>query len=229
MKKTFSFIFLFFLILLSGCESLPPDTTQAEIVFFDNYGGDIAYMKTSDGIVIKNSNPASINYYIGDLSTKYRSAMIKASAEYSISQLSTYIEVTTNTYNSNSSCKCTSSTPPPGGSCDNPIGCDTQVINLRGTTNETLATNSIFKYENDNSKIVGSIIDFNLTLMWDLAQYEKNYIAIHELGHTFGLIDVKDEIYKNKTVMFYSYGNGVDPVNQLNKLDVANLLWGYGD
>ncbi|MCR3906745.1 MAG: hypothetical protein NUK62_06975 [Tenericutes bacterium] len=232
MRKThFLFIFLFlFLILLSGCSSLPEGITQDEYDFFLEYGRDKAYLHTDDGRMITNGNPTSIIYYTGDLPYSYRKAMENAAFEYS-QKLEPYIEIITNMSLANSSYKAqTHIAPPlpPGGGCDNPIGCDTQIINLKSTNGlMTLAYNNPEYDSVDDSKIVGSLISFDASIMYYFTQKEKDNTALHELGHTFGLADVFDEIYKNKTTMYGVYGTGVNPTAKLYTLDEANLRWYY--
>ncbi|MDI6453568.1 hypothetical protein [Peloplasma aerotolerans] len=188
-------------------------------------------MLTQQGQMKTNANPNAIQYYIANLPYKYRTAMQKAATVYSSNELESYITITTSMTNSNSTYKAELFVPPPPappGSCDNPLGCDTVVINIMtGDGTEAIAINHL-KYDlNDNSKIVGSTVYFDDMIMIDFFQVQKNYIAIHELGHTLGLKDLFDDddvSYQNKSVM---YGKGEYSINVLYKFDIANILWHY--
>jgi hypothetical protein len=229
-RRYFLFLFLF-LFLLSACDSYPEDTTEAEIQFFNTNGKEKAYLFTHDGKMITNSDPTHIEYFIASLPYKYKTAMTKAASAYRANEIQAYVNIETNTIDSSLTYKAELITPPPPappGSCDNPLGCDTVVINIMtidGT--DAIALNYPIFHPNDNSKIIGSTIYFDDMIMIEYLQSEKNYIAIHELGHTLGLKDLEDSedlSFQGKTVM---YAKGAYRVEELYKFDIANILWHY--
>ncbi len=91
---------------------------------------------------------------------------------------------------------------------------------------EVIAINSFDYILNDNneSKIYYSHIVFFADLMDLLTTDEKKTVALHELGHTLGLIDYEEQEVIGYTVMFYQL---TQPYVDYSDCDKYNLEWYY--
>lgn len=78
--------------------------------------------------------------------------------------------------------------------------------------------------------IIQSTIYFNTTRISVLPLEVKKYVAIHELGHTLGLIDITDSRMYTYTVMY-----GTTPTDSqywfqdYQDFDKYNITWQYGE
>jgi hypothetical protein len=84
---------------------------------------------------------------------------------------------------------------------------------------------NVFEYESSTGIITNSGIYFNLDLFDDLEYEVKLHTAVHELGHTFGLIDLEEPLLEPVSIMYYSMGEIV--LTSLTEWDKANLAWMY--
>jgi len=70
-------------------------------------------------------------------------------------------------------------------------------------------------------------ITFLVEAMEDMTQTEMNFIALHEMGHSFGLDDIYDEEFIGLTIM-YGYASGQDElIPELRPFDLYNLYYIY--
>jgi hypothetical protein len=82
-----------------------------------------------------------------------------------------------------------------------------------------------FYYQQSTGNIVGSTIYYNLNIFDEVSYEEKLHTAVHELGHTFGLVDLYDELLESVSIMYYSLGEIV--LTSLTEWDESNLAWMY--
>jgi len=95
---------------------------------------------------------------------------------------------------------------------------------IPGGDDNTLACNWFF-YDETDGAIGNSIIKFNTDLLDELDAETKEHIALHELGHTFGLDDLYDDILERYSIMYYASKDIILP--DLTEFDLMNLEWMY--
>ena len=61
--------------------------------------------------------------------------------------------------------------------------------------------------------------------MDDMSAEMKEHVALHELGHTFGLDDLIDDILEPYSIMYYMLGDVI--LVDLTEFDKMNLEWMY--
>jgi len=117
------------------------------------------------------------------------------------------------------------------------VGCDTDVEVIYVTTyrdtetdvcsdddSDVIGCNSFF-YNTSTGEIANSGIYYNLNI-FDTVSYEvKLHTAVHELGHTFGLVDLYEKLLEPVSIMYYSMGDIV--LTSLTSWDKSNLAWMY--
>jgi len=90
----------------------------------------------------------------------------------------------------------------------------------------TLACNT-FWFDSDGG-IYASEILFNLDVIDEDADILIiTAIAIHELGHTFGLKDIYQDSLAEHTIMYYQIDTDFPVIITLTELDKSNLAWRY--
>ena len=93
-----------------------------------------------------------------------------------------------------------------------------------GGDDDTLGCNSSW-YDDVDGSIGSSTIKFNTDLMDDMSAEMKEHVALHELGHTFGLDDLIDDILEPYSIMYYMLGDVI--LVDLTEFDKMNLEWMY--
>jgi hypothetical protein len=76
-----------------------------------------------------------------------------------------------------------------------------------------------------SSKI--SFNEYNMTY----SQAHKNHVAIHEMGHTLGLKDLKDPKsadFQNNSIMYYAHDDDMTAFEDYKEFDKENLKYVYG-
>ncbi|XMB85554.1 hypothetical protein RJG79_09010 [Mycoplasmatota bacterium WC44] len=96
-----------------------------------------------------------------------------------------------------------------------------------GYGDEKMACN-IYFFKDDTGEIGFSFIKYNLANMDKLPYNEKLTIAVHELGHTFGLVDFKDKELRKYTVMFHAHSGRIQN-GELTEFDLYNINWMYNN
>jgi predicted Zn-dependent protease len=61
--------------------------------------------------------------------------------------------------------------------------------------------------------------------MDDASPELKEHVALHELGHSFGLDDLYDAILERYSIMYYASSNII--LTDLTEFDILNLEWMY--
>jgi predicted small lipoprotein YifL len=93
-----------------------------------------------------------------------------------------------------------------------------------GGDDDTLGCNSSW-YDDTDGSIGYSIIKFNSDLTDDASAELKEHVALHELGHSFGLDDLYDDILEPYSVMYWQLGDII--LVDLTEFDKMNLEWMY--
>lgn len=176
---------------------------------YSNEGGTKAFNKVN-GKTMMVANPGNILYITCQASSEYKAAIQYAFSK--MSAVSSKIRVTASTKGCYSPNDCFN------------VACDR-------ANNGANAWNSLCC--NASAKVVESGITFNLYYMNSYSTSEKRLIAMHELGHTFGLKDQpanSDSCKKDITVMRYNYNksNGYNVHTDYTRFDKANLTSVYG-
>lgn len=70
-------------------------------------------------------------------------------------------------------------------------------------------------------------IFFVYEAMYDMTQDELNFVALHEISHTFGLDDIYDEEFIGHTLMYGRAGGQEELVPELRPFDLYNLYYIY--
>jgi hypothetical protein len=94
-----------------------------------------------------------------------------------------------------------------------------------------IAFNSLgLDYENEDYYHYGSTgIYFIFEAMEELTQTEKNFVALHEMGHSFGLDDIYDIEFAGYTLMFGSAEGQDELLPILRPFDLWNLNYIYNN
>jgi hypothetical protein len=95
---------------------------------------------------------------------------------------------------------------------------------IPGGDDDTLGCNSSW-YDDNDGGINNSTIKFNVDLMDNASDELKEHVALHELGHSFGLDDLYDDILEEYSIMYYAAGNII--LTDLTEFDRMNLEWMY--
>ena len=70
-------------------------------------------------------------------------------------------------------------------------------------------------------------ISFIVESMVDLTQSEKNFVALHEMSHSFGLDDIYDEAFIGYTIMYGAAEGQDELLPTLRPFDLYNLAYIY--
>lgn len=83
-------------------------------------------------------------------------------------------------------------------------------------------------YNSATGQIVSSTIYLNSYYMNNFSLNGLKHVCTHELGHTFGLTDLGDSKFEDKSIMFDSYGNGSKyTFVTYQEFDKENINWYY--
>ncbi|HOI46641.1 MAG TPA: hypothetical protein PLR26_02795 [Bacilli bacterium] len=222
MKKSIqTVVILSILLILGGCAF-----TQEEQDFFNEYGKGKAFMQTSAGEMISPATPNNIQYYIEpDTLQKYHQVFSHAIDKFNAIN---GINVTITSNSSSLFRVNNSSGGTGGGTCGNPFTCNPDLIYLRNHNESLVAANLITIHSSNPTIIHSSTITFYAQQTNNLNDNELKYIALHELGHTFGLIDREHARFRNISIMYYITDLSTTFTDELYTFDKANLEWRYG-
>ena len=78
------------------------------------------------------------------------------------------------------------------------------------------------------SRNIRNDIYFNTYYMGRYSYSEKRTLALHEMGHTLGLIDIPDDKAKGYSVMYKSFNKGYPTFSDYPEYDRNNITWFYG-
>jgi hypothetical protein len=101
---------------------------------------------------------------------------------------------------------------------------DTEIDICSDDDKEVIGCNEYY-YQQSTGSIVSSTIYYNLNIFDEVSYEEKLHTAVHELGHTFGLTDLYEELLESVSIMYYSLGEIV--LTSLTEWDKSNLAWMY--
>ncbi len=192
------FIIVFGVILIFA---LTGCSSRDKKKFWEKYGKDKAYNKSEHSVLL--NAPDTFAYYIdSSVSGNYLTAV-----KYAISKansLTGNVKVSTTT--------------------DSGSNFVIKVANMG--KNGMNAINEYY-FLPDTGEIIESIITLNAYYMKNFSLDDIKHVALHEIGHTFGLIDLKNSAVKPYSIMYYrsSSYNFVE----YQEFDVANITWYYGE
>ncbi|MGE4379020.1 MAG: hypothetical protein AB7E16_03815 [Candidatus Izemoplasmatales bacterium] len=227
---------MFFLFV--GC-------TQQELDYsIENYGKENAYILDDYGNIVTLDNPVDIIYRleISSVNVDYieivQDALIEANKvsgiNIGISEINDDTTDLFTIYLGDSTYTDTITTPVYGDGCSGggiftkPGDSSIIVCSLDSSTNDstTIAVNILdWEYnEMGESKIFYSHIVFYEDIMSSLSYDQKRTVALHELGHTFGLKDYTEDEVIGYSVMYYHLTNNF---SEYTYGDIFNLEWYY--
>lgn len=79
-------------------------------------------------------------------------------------------------------------------------------------------------YNAETGERTGGVITLNSYYMQSYSLDQLRSVVLHELGHTFGLIDLYDDILADYSVMYYIAGS----FTEYQEYDKRNIAWYYG-
>ena len=167
------------------------------------YGNENAYNTTSSSAIIHA--PSSVSYYIDSSVT----GNYKTAATYAINEADGLTDAVTISKSSKSSSSFV-----------------IKVANLG--KNSANAVNTL-TYNASTGLITSSTITLNSYYMSSYSLNGMKHIMLHEIGHTFGLVDYSNSKAAEYTVMYYSYStSSTYTFVTYQEFDENNIAWYYG-
>jgi len=80
-------------------------------------------------------------------------------------------------------------------------------------------------YDLANGQIMESKLMYNDRIMDELSQEDILNTAIHEIGHSFGLVDLYEDEFAAISIMYYQTSEYI--FTELTQFDIDNLNWFY--
>ena len=220
MKKLVMYLVIMITVLLSGCELTDTDdgsiTTEQAI---ELYGGSYAYVEENWQYLAFPGDDSNMLVCIDSfLSEDYVSAVILAVEEFdALDFISLSWEMSDDPDTDDIVEACAFTLDDQGYEVyDNSI-----VYTYYYEDDGMLGYN---EYDFLNGDLYNSVIYFNLTLLEGEPFSMLEHVALHELGHTFGLDDLVEEALGEHSIM-YSTDDYVSP--DLLPYDIYNLEWMY--
>ena len=206
---TISVILLVGLVLFVGCSKKQKEK------FFNAYGKEKAYVTVTNPNDSNDKRPlragnSTIEYFL-DSSLDADAVKYRSVAEAALNELNKFSAFTVRTSNNSGSAYCITSD------------------HKTGNANAENNFNYVFLNNDSCAKIITSTITYHKAQMKDFSDSGKKHIAIHELGHTLGLVDRTEGDLQKNSVMYYAYGkNAPATFTSYSEFDVANVKWAYG-
>jgi hypothetical protein len=98
------------------------------------------------------------------------------------------------------------------------------------TVNGVTATKAVNKVWISQGELFKSTITYYTVSMDKLTLDGKKHVAIHEMGHTLGLDDLKTPDLRPYSVMYYAYGKRSKyTFSDYQAFDKENIAWKYGE
>lgn len=214
MKKHLIILGSIFSIGLFSCdgfyETLPPGYTVEQLIAF--YAGERSFTSDNGFIIhIPDSKIGSIDACIDStMEQKYIDASIAAIDEYNKLE---YVGIE---YILSDSC---ADQYMIFGQYD-----DQERDYCSDDDSEVVACNLSY-YELANGEIIESKLMYNDRIMDQLTEEDIINTAIHEVGHSFGLIDLYEDEFAAISIMYYQTSEYI--FTELTQFDIDNLNWFY--
>lgn len=211
MKKILTMLIVgFFAASLTGCPQ--PHYTDEELIEMYSFAGAFIPTDSETGFLTFAGTESVIEAcVVNTVSQQYRAAALFALSEFdrldgidlmlSIEPVCNpnYYDIVFDIYNDNKQDICSDD--------------DSDVV----------ACNS---FQDNGDYITYSKISFNTNIMDDMDESWVRNVAVHELGHAFGLNDLEQAVFEELSIMYYATGTIV--LTTLTEWDIANLEWAYG-
>jgi predicted Zn-dependent protease len=214
MKKHLLILGSLFSLALFSCDdfstTLPPGYTVEELIAF--YAGERSFTSDNGFIVhMPDSKIGSIDACIDStMEQKYIDASIAAIVEYNKLEY-VGIEYTLS------------------DSCDNQYMIfgqyDDQERDYCSDDDSTVVACNLSYYNAENGQIMESTLMYNDRIMDELSQEDIVNTAIHEIGHSFGLVDLYEDEFAAISIMYYQTSEYI--FTELTQFDIDNLNWFY--
>jgi predicted Zn-dependent protease len=214
MKKHLLILGSLFSLALFSCDdfstTLPPGYTVEELIAF--YAGERSFTSNNGFIVhIPDSKIGSIDACIDStMEQKYIDASIAAIVEYNKLEY-VGIEYILSDF------------------CDNQYMIfgqyDDQERDYCSDDDSTVVACNLAYYNAENGQIMESTLMYNDRIMDELSQEDIVNTAIHEIGHSFGLVDLYEDEFAAISIMYYQTSEYI--FTELTQFDIDNLNWFY--
>jgi len=198
MRINFLSKFFVMLLVVLGIMFLTSCTEKQEEDAIDKYGHELAYITYNGYSVYLYQQTA--NYYVNGVSGDYSTAALWAVTKGNASSLGLSI-----------------------GSSGSSTSYYRFYTYSSGDSKNGYNTLSL----TSTGQIVASSINLNSYYLQYYTLDGKKHIAVHEMGHTFGLKDQATAI-EGYTIMWYSYSNGSSTFTNYQEFDLENIQWKYG-
>jgi predicted Zn-dependent protease len=214
MKKHLLILGSLFSLALFSCDdfstTLPPGYTVEELIAF--YAGERSFTSDNGFIVhMPDSKIGSIDACIDStMEQKYIDASIAAIVEYNKLEYVGIEYILSD-------------------SCDNQYMIfgqyDDQERDYCSDDDSTVVACNLAYYNAENGQIMESTLMYNDRIMDELSQEDIVNTAIHEIGHSFGLVDLYEDEFAAISIMYYQTSEYI--FTELTQFDIDNLNWFY--
>jgi predicted Zn-dependent protease len=214
MKKHLLILGSLFSLALFSCDdfstTLPPGYTVEELIAF--YAGERSFTSDNGFIVhMPDSKIGSIDACIDStMEQKYIDASIAAIVEYNKLEYVGIEYILSD-------------------SCDNQYMIfgqyDDQERDYCSDDDSRVVACNLAYYDAANGQIMESTLMYNDRIMDELSQEDIVNTAIHEIGHSFGLVDLYEDEFAAISIMYYQTSEYI--FTELTQFDIDNLNWFY--
>ena len=214
MKKHLLILGSLFSLALFSCDdfstTLPPGYTVEELIAF--YAGERSFTSDNGFIVhMPDSKIGSIDACIDStMEQKYIDASIAAIVEYNKLEYVGIEYILSD-------------------SCENQYMIfgqyDDQERDYCSDDDSTVVACNLAYYNAENGQIMESTLMYNDRIMDELSQEDIVNTAIHEIGHSFGLVDLYEDEFAAISIMYYQTSEYI--FTELTQFDIDNLNWFY--
>jgi predicted Zn-dependent protease len=214
MKKHLLILGSLFSLTLFSCDdfsiTLPPGYTVEELIAF--YAGERSFTSDNGFIVhIPDDKIGSIDACIDNtMEQKYIDASIAAIEEYNKFD---YVNISYILSN-----YCAEEYMIFGQY-------DDQERDYCSDDDSTVVACNLAYYDAANGQIMESKLMYNDRVMDELSQEDIVNTAIHEMGHSFGLVDLYEDEFAAISIMYYQTSEYI--FTELTQFDIDNLNWFY--